>query len=174
MYGYPITEWFIENDRIVQYFQRAKMEWHPEKPEGQRIQLAPLGQLYYDYAGLDRSRLKANPSGAVLSRNPITALRTRASVLIPVTPRGTLQTGFVYVTDQLGNPLDGAAVTLVVHHPQGDEAYTLRPTNNKGATFAEFDAGQARPGTVVSIEFIVAYNGLFARTRTSYMTWYHR
>jgi hypothetical protein len=174
MYGYPITEWILENGRIVQYFQRAKMEWSPEKPEGQRIQLAPLGQIYYDFAGLDRSRLKANPTGAALSRNPITTLRARASVLVPVAPRGTLQTGFVYVTDQLGNALDGAAVTLVVHQPQGDQAYTLRPTNSKGATYIEFDSGQADPGTVVSIEFIVAYNGIFARTRTSYLTWYHR
>ncbi|MDI3339919.1 MAG: terpene cyclase/mutase family protein [Sphaerobacter sp.] len=29
VYGYPITEEFVENGRTVQYFERARFEWHP-------------------------------------------------------------------------------------------------------------------------------------------------
>ena len=35
LYGYPITERMTSKDGlVVQYFQRARFEWHPEVPEG--------------------------------------------------------------------------------------------------------------------------------------------
>ena len=76
------------------------------------------------------------------------------------------------VSDQLGNTIAGAAVTLVVHYPAGDQAFVLPPTGSSGATFTSFKAGPANSGTVIPIEFIIAYNGLFTRTRTSYMVWF--
>ncbi len=30
LFGYPITEEFVENGRVVQYFERARFEYHPE------------------------------------------------------------------------------------------------------------------------------------------------
>ncbi|HET9493024.1 MAG TPA: M23 family metallopeptidase [Chloroflexia bacterium] len=45
--GLPLTEEFpqqLPDGRIlrVQYFERARLEWHPELPEGQRVQLGAL------------------------------------------------------------------------------------------------------------------------------------
>ncbi len=171
-FGYPISEYTIENGRIVQYFQRAKLEWYPEKPEGQRMQLAPLGSIYYDWAQLDRNRLKANPKSAGFGQ--VTSIRPRASVLDAVIARGGTQTAYVLVSDQLGNPLPGVAVTLIVHFANGDQSFTLTPTNDRGATYYTFPVGKAVPGTIVSMEFIVAYPGLpQVRTRTSYMVWFY-
>jgi len=49
MYGYPITEEFTDKSGLmVQYFQRARFEYHPEKPFGQKVQLTPLGTLTYE------------------------------------------------------------------------------------------------------------------------------
>ena len=172
LFGYPITEYMIENGRIVQYFQRAKMEWYPDKPEGQRMQLSPLGTIYYDFAQLDRNRLKANPKSAGFGQ--VTSIRARASVLDAVVARGGPQTAYIFVTDQLGNPLSNVAVTLIVHFAGGDQSFTLPPTNDQGATFQTFNVGKAVPGTIVSMEFIVAYPGLRQmRTRTSYMVWFY-
>ena len=70
-FGYPITEYMIEDGIIVQYFQRAKMEWHPEKPKDQRMQLAPLGSIYFDYAQLPREWKTA------LSLGKVTSIRAR-------------------------------------------------------------------------------------------------
>jgi len=176
MFGYPITEYKIENGRIVQYFQRARMEWHPEKPAGQRIQLAPLGDIYYYYAQLDLARRgatvdSAGPSGV---RPSVTALRPRATVLNPIIARNRSQSGMVHVYDQFDKPLASAAVTLIVHFPAGDQALILAPTNANGATAFAFGVGQDRPGTIVSLEFIVTYPGLaLASTRTSYMVWFY-
>jgi len=46
IFGYPITEQLVEGGRIVQYFQRARFEWHPENPDPYRVQLGLLGDEY--------------------------------------------------------------------------------------------------------------------------------
>jgi beta propeller repeat protein len=49
LFGYPLTEEFTETnpatgqERIVQYFERVKMEYDPNAPEDARISLARLG-----------------------------------------------------------------------------------------------------------------------------------
>jgi hypothetical protein len=168
-FGYPITEYMIENGRIVQYFQRARMDWYPEKPKDQRMQLAPLGSIYIDFIQLPPKYREPDASLGL-----ITSIRARASVLAPVIVKNEVQTAYVRVTSQLGTPVADAAVTLIVHHAGGDKAYTLPPTNAQGATFRSFDVGDAQAGAVVSMEFIVKYPALpEVRTRTSYMVWYH-
>ena len=169
-FGYPITEFTAEDGRLVQYFQRARMEWHPEKPEGQRVVLALLGQIYYKAAGLDPSLLPPPPAGESLGA--ITSLRPRASVFKPVTVANGAQTAYVFVTDQLGRPIGGAGVTLVVHYPDRDEPLSLPPTSANGTSFTTFVVPQIAAGTIVSMEFIITYSGIFGQTRTSYMVWY--
>lgn len=44
IFGFPITEEFQLNGRAVQYFQRVRMELHPEKQAAERVQLALLGE----------------------------------------------------------------------------------------------------------------------------------
>ena len=44
-FGLPITDDFVdENGQLMQYFQRARLEWHPEAPEGQNVRLGNLGE----------------------------------------------------------------------------------------------------------------------------------
>jgi hypothetical protein len=82
----------------------------------------------------------------------------------------------VLVVDQLGRPVQAAAVSLIVHYaqPKGDATYQLAPTDKQGVSIQSFDAGNAAPGTVISLEFIVTYPGLKAvRTPTAYVIWYN-
>jgi hypothetical protein len=44
IFGYPLTEEFVEQGFLVQYFQKARMEWHPENPVQYRVQLGLLGE----------------------------------------------------------------------------------------------------------------------------------
>lgn len=50
VYGFPITEAFHDqlSNRIIQYFQRARFEFHPNEPEGQRVKISPLGKYLYE------------------------------------------------------------------------------------------------------------------------------
>lgn len=47
IFGYPISEAMYEGNLIVQYFQRARMEWHPENPDPYKVQLGLLGSQVY-------------------------------------------------------------------------------------------------------------------------------
>jgi LPXTG-site transpeptidase (sortase) family protein len=51
-FGYPLSEQFAEENPqdgqtyTVQYFERARFEWHPELPPESRVQLGHLGRQY--------------------------------------------------------------------------------------------------------------------------------
>lgn len=175
--GLPITEYKIEDSRIVQYFEYAKLEWHPEKPQGERVQLTPIGSDYYAFAKLPPERLEAEepPRDASLGEkiNQVTQLSARSSVFAPVASRGGSQIAFVYVFDQLNRPVEGAAVTLIVYHPTHTQSLQLPITQANGVTYYTFPIGQdVKPGGVVNVEFQIDYEGITTSTRTSYMIWF--
>jgi hypothetical protein len=174
-FGYPIDEYTIENGFLVQYFQRARMEYHPERPIGQRVQLAPLGLIYYRYARLDESRLYSGTGSTsydAIDAARVATVAARASVFNPVIVAKGQQTVFVYVTDHLGTPLGNAGVTLVVHYPDLDRTFQLPPTSASGTSFQTFVVPEVGAGTVIAMDFIVTHNGLFGSTKTSYMVWH--
>jgi hypothetical protein len=52
VFGSPITEQFTDQQtgRIIQYFQRARFEYYPENPVGQRVKLSSLGEYVHQRA----------------------------------------------------------------------------------------------------------------------------
>ena len=53
IFGYPITEEYVENGMTVQYFERARFEWHPGAwPERYDVELGLLGDTYASNLGL--------------------------------------------------------------------------------------------------------------------------
>ncbi len=53
VFGYPITEEYVDNGMTVQYFERARFEWHPgEWPERWDVMLGLLGNTYASNLGL--------------------------------------------------------------------------------------------------------------------------
>ncbi|MBU6152507.1 MAG: hypothetical protein KGR25_13730, partial [Chloroflexi bacterium] len=43
LFGYPTSEELEENGVIVQYFQRARLEYRSDRPEGSRVQPGLIG-----------------------------------------------------------------------------------------------------------------------------------
>jgi len=43
IFGYPISESFNEDGSEYQWFERARFEWHPYRPEDDRIVLGNIG-----------------------------------------------------------------------------------------------------------------------------------
>lgn len=169
VFGYPISEQYIDRDRIVQSFQRARMEWHPDKPANQKVQLTKIGRLAFDFFKLDPSLLDANPP----PDRPynITRLTARASVKLPVTARAGKQLIYVVVKDQIGEPVVGASVTAVAHLPTGDKVIPFDPTDAQGKTAAELEFTQTKAGDYVFIDVTVTYQNLTAATRASFLPW---
>ena len=52
IFGYPRSEMIYEDGLVVQYFQRARMEWHRENPPGQQIILSNVGEWYIERFGI--------------------------------------------------------------------------------------------------------------------------
>lgn len=168
--GFPITEFKLENGRIVQYFQRTRMEWHPEFPPGQRVQLGELGQVYATIR-LPSSVLQP-PSDQITPAAQVTAIRTIASLRWAISKPTGQQTLHVYVLDQRGRPMSGAAVSAVVSFPTGDKNVTLGPTDADGHTQVVFDLGKLAAGQSVVVHVQASWAALVADTQTSFFVWW--
>ena len=51
IFGYPISGEMMEKGINVQYFQRARMEWHPENAAQYRVQLGLVGVEVFSQRG---------------------------------------------------------------------------------------------------------------------------
>lgn len=65
-FGYPISREFVERDpltgdRLVQYFERHRLELHPEAAPGAQVQLTRLGDRLLRAAGIDWYGAGPNP-----------------------------------------------------------------------------------------------------------------
>ncbi len=174
VFGYPITEFKSENGRIVQYFQRARMEWHPELSGDQRVQLGELGTIHFDKFGFDQALKEPRTTPAIAdgTAQPPLYLRIKASVKSPITKPSGEQTLFVYVTDQTGQPVANASVTFTVRNAQGMRSLNMPRTDANGYTTLKFDIGNVLPGQIQIIEVVA---GIFNRTgmaQTSFLPWY--
>lgn len=166
VFGYPIAEFKVENDRIVQSFQRARMEWRPELAAGQKVKLATLGLSAFDFHKLD-SKLK---EPAVI--RSVTRLNVRASVGNPVPQRSGIQPIFIFVTDQHGKAVEGVLVTAVVRFASGNQSFAFPFSDKLGKTQIDVPFGQSKPGSLVPIDITATYRSLIGLTRTSFMPWW--
>lgn len=187
IFGYPISEWGFEPDgRIVQYFQRAKMEWYPENPAGQRVQLGMLGTIYVQQ-NVD-SRYTGREDPLILSRTlpptPLTpeqtsipadvmAITVRASLKHPIIGLYGAQTAYVYVFDQSSYGVPGTSVEMQVQYADGrSEVIPLAGTNANGYSQIEFSVEDLTPGQVVLVNLSARYGDLTANASAAFLPWW--
>ncbi len=108
IFGYPISPVVVENARVVQYFQRARLEWHPENVPAYQVQLGLLGD---EQIALGRVTLPAG-SAAPAAAEP-------ALVVAGMAAEGPLA-GRLVVSGGVGGPIwtmrpDGSDRRLVGH-----------------------------------------------------------
>lgn len=168
IFGYPRSEFMYEDGYVVQYFQRARMEWHPEFASGSRMRLTNLGETYLELFPVSGETL----GPFIHIEYPVTELSISASVRYAITGRQGIQTVFIYVNDQQNKPVQGAAARMVVHYQSGDQSYEFKPTNASGFTRYGFDLSPSLPGQKVVIDVTVTYAGLTATTQTSFLPWW--
>jgi hypothetical protein len=171
VFGYPLTEFTSENKRIIQDFQKARMEWYPELPPNQRVQLGRLGEIYAT-TRLDSQYLQPNPAAFNNDVQQITALRARASVRQAITGPTGQQTLYVYVVDQRGKPVQGVSLTAVVRSAAGEKSVPLSSTDPNGYADVQFDFDRAAPGQMIVIHVSAAWARVATGTRTSFLVWW--
>ncbi len=173
LFGYPVTEFYAENDRVIQYFQRALMEWDPNRDA---IVLHNLGEYWIDQHRELQQRKEApglapGPSSSVPTP-VVSALHATASVRNAFTGQEDEQTVWVYVNDQSGQPVEGAAVTLTALLVPGGFSIPISPTDKMGHTETNFALPNLAPGRLVILEARVHYGGLTTKARAFFLVWW--
>lgn len=173
-FGYPITEVFIEDGKVVQYFQRLTMVWHPNDPEA-KVQIGNLGELYVQQ---HRDRMppdafqplgyNARPSTAVSRIQG--AISLRHYVMNP----SRNQVATVLVLDQKGDPLPSAQVSLMLRRTTDREynGNVLRlVTDEQGLVEATLPLEAGAPGVRIIVRAVITYQDLVTHAETSFLFW---
>lgn len=177
IFGYPISEYGPENGkgRIVQYFQRARMEWYPELAPEQRVQLADLGSIHFDLLAaqgkVDPALKKPLAAPGIIGDVPL-SLKVSATTKHTVTARRGDQTLFVYVTDQKNMPVKGAEVGFTLRDASGTQTHTMPRTDANGFTSYTFDVAAFQPAQAVFVTVTARSNSVTGTDRASFFTWF--
>ncbi len=170
-FGYPISPFEYHDGLIVQYFEKARMEWQPSQPAGQRVVLSDLGRLYFDKLGEDPGYLQpVTPLNGAPSS--VISLQVKAFVWKAMTFSNDKQLVFLIVQDQRAQPVAGASCGLVVHWLDGRTEQSIVTTNPGGVAIAALNVVNQPYGNLVYIDVNCGYGGLTKGVTTAFRIWY--
>jgi hypothetical protein len=170
VFGYPVSGFEIYNGRIVQYFEKARFEWYPEMPEGQKVTLANLGRIYFDSVPEDAQLLAPVIPDAIIG-NTILNLQLRLFTWKAVTLENDQQLVFVVLQDQMLRPVSSAAGVLTIHWPSGDQNLTFS-TNQNGVAVLRVPVTNQPSGSLITLSAAVTYQTLKpVNAVTSFRVW---
>jgi hypothetical protein len=151
-FGEPISEMMkLQNGRVVQYFERARMEWWPEAAVGQRVKLTDIGKIDYDRNHSLSPVNGIEPSN--IGDNEIMQLVVHAFTSRPLVAANSTQSIYVIVLDQAHSPVQGVLVTVTVHLPDGQITnHRLMETNSDGLTRLELPIGNYSPNQMIQVD----------------------
>jgi hypothetical protein len=159
-FGQPLSNTEYLDGRLVQYFERARMEWRADRPVGERVVLTELGRIDFDIR---------------IGRNNITSGRLELSadtfISSPVVAAGQEQHVFVVVHDQRHDPVEGASVIITATYPDGhaESIRTQQGTNADGFSQASFIVKNVQPNQVITITATAEVTG---GAKASGSTWF--
>lgn len=167
-FGAPISNRVIEDGRIVQYFQKARFEWHPQLLARQHVQLSDLGSKYFVQQAINPNYLR--------QRNdlPQTILRIDLRLLPGqgVTRLKDRQTIYVVVQDQNLLPVANAQISLRFRLP--NDVWKDLPlqafTDKNGVARLELPFETTQPGMII-LEATARLNDLQGQTTGSFLAW---
>ncbi|HEC62726.1 MAG TPA: hypothetical protein ENI27_10820 [bacterium] len=170
-FGYPISNFEFHDSRIVQYFQRARFEWHPEYPSSHRVTLTNLGRRYFDTLKENRGLLLPLQNNNIAQ--PVIYLRARVFTQYAVLPQTGKQTIFIIVQDQNLSPVPDTSVFIMVILPSGQVISETIPhlTDTNGVVKYSFDYQDLSPG-LAKVLVTVIYNNLQQKSITSFRIWW--
>jgi hypothetical protein len=167
-FGEPISSLEkLSTGRLVQYFERARLEWWPEYPLNARVVLTNLGYMY-------RGTVPNPPSDPPTTGPKPFKVVLHAFPARPYVSANSQQTINIIVSNQNGVAQEGALVKLVVHTPDGQNiSHRLPETNQQGLSQVILAVGPYKPGQIITIDVSVeVQNGGQAATTTYFRIWW--
>lgn len=171
VFGYPISEFKLENGRLVQYFQGFRLDWHPEAPAGEQVRVGQLGRVHFELSGYDRSLLKPRQPNS-MQYYRVVELRPTSATWKPMVQSTDTQKVYLVVRDQNLNPLEGASVTLVAKFADHERMLVMPQSDQNGVSMLTLSFENQPPGANVVLEFWVVYGELVATTQDSFRVWW--
>lgn len=170
-FGYPISPFEYHDNMIVQYFEKARLEWQAWKPEGQRVVISDLGRIYFDKLGEDPGLL---PQVKPLDNTPtaVNTLQVHAFVWKAVTLATDSQIIYVIVQDQAMQAVSNAVCTSVIHWPDGRAESNNINTNTNGVGLVTLSFNSQPYGSLISADVSCAFEEHLGTTTTSFRIWY--
>lgn len=169
-FGFPISNLEIHDGLIVQYFQLARFEWHPENPPQQRVVISNLGVHYFNLLGLNPNLLKAPKTENIIA--PPLSLNARAFPARSITGNRGIQTIYILVQNQYNTAVEGAKVDLLIQLPAGTELKNSKTlvTNEQGMTLYSFSFKSSQQGSVL-VRVTIRSDGIMKTIETSFRIW---
>ena len=170
-FGYPISGFEYHENKLVQYFEKARLEWQPWKIEGQRVVVSDLGRIYFDKLGEAPALLQqVQPLDNTIQA--VTRLQVRAFVLKAVTLAADSQQVFIIVQDQALRPLANANCIASIHWANGHTDSNIISTNANGVGLAAFSFTNQPQGSLINIDVACTVSDQSENTKTSFRIWY--
>jgi hypothetical protein len=170
-FGYPVSGFEYHENKIVQYFEKARLEWQPWKTEGQRVVVSDLGRMYFDKLG-EEVALLSPVKPLDRTSTDIINLQVRAFVWKAVTLATDSQLIFVIVQDQNLQPVANASCTTIMHWPDGRAELTTLITNTNGVGMVPLSFISQPYGSLIYADVACVFSRFSANTTTSFRIWY--
>ncbi len=171
--GQVVSDPLLENGVPVQYFEEARLEYHAR--EG-RVVLSNLGEWYFQQNEHDPQLLRPLPAGGEAPlRRAVLTLRVMATITPVLAHPGDQVHLIVWVTNQLGQPLEGATVQLQFTDTLGEpltapftpQAFT---TDDDGCLNVWLPVPDYRGHIAVRVH--VTFDGITGEAETAFRVWH--
>ncbi len=172
--GYPVTEMYYEEGRIVQYFQRMKLAWYPTD-SASPVHIEDLGEIYLRAQG-ERFPPESNCDGrSFLHGEQAAQLDVVISIRHSVLEKGAdTQTVSVLVTDGKKAPLSKARVMITLRDVAGATLIKLDNLFTDERGFLRISSIPVRgvgAGENVTVEVIATYGGMSVVGSDVFLVW---
>ncbi|MBM3145204.1 MAG: hypothetical protein FJ010_09595 [Chloroflexi bacterium] len=170
-FGYPISDFEIHDGWISQYFQRARFEWHPERPPGEKVFVSNLGIEYFHFSGEDPRYLRPWLNSNIAIKE-VSALQVHAFVSNPILPLiGNNQELYVIVYDQDFRLLANVFLNYTITLPDGQIIKdVMGQTNQSGLSVERLYIRSDSLGTA-KITVTATFGTIQRQTRSSFQIW---
>lgn len=168
--GKPISHMEVHGTRVLQFFENARLEWHPNAPEGFQIISADLGSKYFFDRDEDMNRLGTIPGA--FTHLLVTSIHGRAFVDQAIITFKGKQIFFITAKNQNNIPINEAEITISIKHPSGNivNLYNIR-TDSNGLAAASYQLDEGTIGTVQAV-ITIEFGDVVKKIEVSYRVWY--
>ncbi len=170
-FGTPISGIEIHEGWFSQYFQLARLEWHPELPLDEKIVVSDLGIQYFNFLGEDTRLLQPN-QGISIPLQEVSRLQVHVFVSKPIlTLSENNQEFYVIVYDQNFKAVENVILNYSIDLPSGAIIQeTLNATNEYGLSSTELQLGGLSEG-LAEITVTATIGTVQQQARASFQIW---